>query len=221
MSDLAILNQKGEEAGKYTVEIPKDWKKRTALLWEAVYAGQSSRRQVLANTKHRGEVAGGGIKPWRQKGTGRARVGSIRSPLWRGGGVVFGPRKNRNFGKHLTKNARRQAFGNVLIQKIVDKKLYIIQKIELSKPSTKGLLEILGRLNVLGKVLIIGESDPILEKSAANIIFAKFITLAKFNIIDLINFDNLLITQPVWDRIAGLYLESFSIKSVKKSKGKE
>lgn len=221
MSDIEILNQSGEKVGSQAVSIPKNWKPRMSLISEAVVYIKASKRQVLAHTLHRGEVRGGGKKPWRQKGTGRARVGSSRSPVWRAGGVVFGPRKNRNFKIAMTKSARRGAIADVLLSKIENKNIHIFDKIIFKKPSTKEFLEILSKYGISNKVLIVSELNPIFEKSVANVIFAKYLNPSNFNIHDLINYDELLVSKAAWDQISKAYLAEFLGKIDKKPKKKE
>jgi len=113
-----------------------------------VIAQKANQRQVLAHTKNKGEVRGGGRKPWRQKGTGRARHGSIRSPLWRGGGVTFGPTKERNFSLKINKKEKRQALLMVLSDKAKHEKIILIDKLELDQPKTKKFFQILQNVNL-------------------------------------------------------------------------
>ncbi len=117
------------------------------LIWEAIRSYLDSQRKGTASTKTRGEVSGGGRKPWRQKGLGRARAGSIRSPLWRHGGVTFGP-KPRDWSWRLPKKARRNALKSALAAKLADDELFIIDKFELEEPKTKKAAEVLKKLNV-------------------------------------------------------------------------
>ncbi len=117
------------------------------LIWEAVRSYLDSQRKGSASTKTRGEVSGGGRKPWRQKGLGRARAGSIRSPLWRHGGITFGP-KPRDWSWRLPKKARRNALKSALAAKLADDELFIIDRFELEEPKTKKAAEVLRKLNV-------------------------------------------------------------------------
>ncbi len=141
---ITVYNQKGEEVGK--MELPKEIfgvKLNPDLVHQVVVSQMANRRRVIAHTKDRGEVSGGGRKPWRQKGTGRARHGSIRSPIWRGGGVTFGPTKERNFKKRIPKKMKRKALFMVLSQKLKDKELIVLDDLRLEKPKTKEMIDII------------------------------------------------------------------------------
>ena len=130
---INVYNQEGKETGQIT--LPKeifDVEFNSDLVHQVVISLLANKRQISAHTKNRAEVRGGGKKPWRQKGTGRARHGSIRSPLWKGGGVTHGPRKERIFERELPKKMRRKALFMVLSQKVKDKQLVILDKVELA-----------------------------------------------------------------------------------------
>ena len=118
------------------------------LVQQAVVVQQANARQILANTKDRGEVRGGGRKPWRQKGTGRARHGSIRSPLWRGGGITFGPTKNRNFSLKINKKAKKKALLMTLTSKAINQKIILLEKLEIDQAKTKNFFGILQNLRL-------------------------------------------------------------------------
>ena len=140
-----VCNQRGEEAG--TILLPKgvfDVKMNNDLLHQVVVSQMANRRKVIAHTKDRGEVRGGGKKPWRQKGTGRARHGSIRSPLWRGGGVTFGPRKEKVFKKKIPKKMKRKALFMALSDKLKNNLLIVLDGLKLEKVKTKFLTELIG-----------------------------------------------------------------------------
>lgn len=128
------------------------------LMWEAVRSYLDSQRKGTASTKTRGEVRGGGRKPWRQKGLGRARAGSIRSPLWRGGGVTFGP-KPRDWSWKLPKKARKNALKSAIVSKFLDDELIIIDKFEMEEPKTKIAYEVLQRLGIDNALFVeVGEN---------------------------------------------------------------
>ncbi len=137
-------NQKGEVAGQ--IELPKDLfevKVNPDLVYQVAVTQMANRRQGNANTKGRGEVSGGGKKPWRQKGTGRARQGSIRAPQWRHGGVVFGPTSEKVYGGKINKKMRRKALAMVLSSKLNGNALIMMDKLEVSQPKTKEMISIL------------------------------------------------------------------------------
>lgn len=148
MLKIAIYNQQGEKTGeKQLNEVVFGVKVKPEVIHEVVVGQMANLRQPLAHTKTRSEVRGGGRKPWRQKGTGRARHGSIRSPLWIGGGVTFGPRKERNYKVKINKKVRRKAIFMILSDKVADNRLILLDKIELPEAKTKKLWEILKILN--------------------------------------------------------------------------
>jgi large subunit ribosomal protein L4 len=150
MPKLDVLNQKGEVTGKIELDSKVfDGKLNYALMHQAVVSYLANQRKGTACSKTKGEVRGGGRKPWRQKGTGRARVGSIRSPLWRGGGVIFGP-KPRDYYKKLPKRMRVLALKSALNAKMKDKEILILESLQLSKPKTKEFFNILKNLGLNG-----------------------------------------------------------------------
>lgn len=165
------------------------------LIAQAVRVQLANRRQPIAHTKTRGEVRGGGRKPWKQKGTGNARAGSTRSPLWVGGGVTFGPRNVRNFTLYLSKKMRQAAIKTVLSEKIKSKKLIILKDLALSEISTQKLVGILQKLPIEeGKILVIlPEINANFELSAANLPYLKIIKTDNLNVLDLINYDYILL----------------------------
>jgi len=141
---VSVYDQQGKEIG--TTLLPKeifDVKLNPDLVHQVATSQMANRRQVIAHTKDRGEVRGGGKKPWRQKGTGRARHGSIRSPLWKGGGVTFGPTKERNFKKIIPKKMKRKALFMVLSAKAKENLLIILDTLKLPLPKTKVISQIL------------------------------------------------------------------------------
>ncbi len=149
MIKATVYNQIGEKVKEIDLN-PKIFglKVKPELVTQAVLAQQANARQVLAHAKDRSEVSGGGKKPWRQKGTGRARHGSIRSPLWRAGGVTFGPNKDRNFSVKINRKAKRKAILMVLSSKAADQKIILLDKLELEQAKTKKFFEILQNLDL-------------------------------------------------------------------------
>lgn len=144
---VKIYNQKGETVGDY--DLPKEIFEQDVnldLIHQVVLCQQSNRRQGTAKTKGRGEVSGGGKKPWRQKGTGRARHGSIRSPIWVGGGVTFGPTTEKNYKKTIPLKMKRKAMLQVLSAKAKENLILILDKIEMKNPKTKEMAEIFNKL---------------------------------------------------------------------------
>ena len=150
--EAILYNQKAENIGK--IDLPSDifgLKMNEDLLYQVVMSLQSNQRQVLAHAKSRSEVRGGGRKPWRQKGTGRARHGSIRSPLWKGGGVTFGPTKERNFKKKINKKMARKALLVALSSKLKDGQAVFLDDLKIEQPKTKEVVVILNNISKLFK----------------------------------------------------------------------
>ncbi|MBU0619801.1 MAG: 50S ribosomal protein L4 [Patescibacteria group bacterium] len=144
---IKIYNQKAEQVGEQKLSGKVfGVKTNEGLVHQAMVAQMGNERQVLAHTKTRGEVRGGGKKPWRQKGTGRARAGSSRSPIWIGGGVTFGPRKDRNFKKNINKKMRQKAILMVLSDKVANHNLTVLDKLEMKEYKTKAFDEMLVKL---------------------------------------------------------------------------
>lgn len=154
-----IYNQKGEKVSDW--ETPKeifDVPFNKDLVHQVLVAEAANKRQTIAHTKTRGEVSGGGKKPWRQKGTGRARHGSTRSPIWKGGGVTFGPSNETIFKKKLTKKMKKKALLMLLVEKIRQNLMFILEKIELEAPKTKEVAGIISNLKLdKGSLLIASE----------------------------------------------------------------
>ncbi|AGM24781.1 50S ribosomal protein L4 [Spiroplasma chrysopicola] len=166
-------------------------------MFDAVIAQQSSMRQGTHKTKTRTEVSGGGRKPWRQKGTGRARQGSIRAPQWKGGGIVFGPTPEKNYLKHVNKKVRKLALKSALSLKAQSKDLVVIDQFGIETPSTKSMVEVLNNLKVNNeKVLIVTtDGDEVNVKSSRNIQKVNIISSSGINIYDLLNANKLLVTE--------------------------
>jgi len=168
-----------------------------ALVHQVVEAQQANARFKLAHTKTKGEVRGGGKKPWRQKGTGRARAGSTRSPLWIGGGITFGPRKEREFGKKINKKMKQKALFMTLTDKVKENKLVVLEKIELAKIKTKDLIKILNKLPVknFSSLIIMSAKDDNIIKSARNLKKIKTILADSLNVLDILKCNYLLIDK--------------------------
>lgn len=186
---LKIYNLSGAVVGEQDVPAALfEVAESPALVQRAVRAQQAASRQVLAHTKTRSEVRGGGRKPWRQKGTGRARHGSIRSPIWVGGGVTFGPRKNRNFVLRINKKEVRKALMMALSVKAKNDQVVLIDKLELPAIKTKTLVAALHKLPTKGKttLLVQATQDAIIAKSARNIPTVTTIAARNLNIVDVL-----------------------------------
>jgi large subunit ribosomal protein L4 len=178
---------------------------KEAVLHQAVTAQLAARRIGTHDTKTRGEVAGGGAKPYRQKGTGRARQGSRRAPHYKGGGAVFGPHP-RSYEQKLPRKMRRLALRGALTAKFGDEAIRIIDTFGLEKIATKDFAGVLGALSVKGRVLVVApESDERLWLSARNLPAVDVIRADSLNVVDLLNADVVLIEQPALARIEEVY----------------
>ena len=172
---------------------------KSHLLYEAVKMQLANRRRGTASTKNRSKVRGGGAKPWRQKGTGRARAGTIRSPLWTGGGVAFGPLP-RDYSYKLNKKAKKSALRSALSTKLMENKVLILDSFNLPEIKTKTFVAIVNHL-AIKNALIIDNSNITLEKSARNVPFVKVLRPEGLNVYDILKHDKLVITQPCLEKI--------------------
>ncbi|WP_342252563.1 50S ribosomal protein L4 [Spiroplasma endosymbiont of Amphibalanus improvisus] len=164
-------------------------------IFDAIITQRANSRQGTHKVKNRSEVSGGGRKPWKQKGTGRARQGSIRSPQWKGGGVVFGPNTETNYKKHVNKKIRNLALRSVLSYKNEKQTIKIIEDFNLEKPSTKEIVNVFANLKVDNKILVVTElKNNNLEKSINNIQKVSTLQSNNINPFDLLNAQNILIT---------------------------
>ena len=209
-----VYNQKGEKMGE--IELSESIfgvKLNTNLLHQVAISQMSNRRQSNAHTKDRGAVRGGGRKPWRQKGTGRARHGSIRSPIWIGGGVTFGPTNEKNYKKIIPKKIKRKALFMVLTEKLKSNTLIIVNDINLSGVKTKEMFQIINtlfkNLNLKkGKTFIaLPEYNENIIKSARNITDLKTIQAKDLNALDLLNTKYLIMLQKSIDSVVSTFID--------------
>lgn len=173
------------------------------VVFDVVTNQQASLRQGTHAVKNRSAVRGGGKKPWRQKGTGRARAGSSRSPIWRGGGVVFGPTP-RSYSYKVPRKSRRLAIKSVLSQKVLDNELIVVDALELETPKTKEFRAILNNLEVDSKVLLVLEdTNENIFKSARNMTNVKVVSSDNVSVLDVVAHDYLLVTQTALEELEG------------------
>jgi large subunit ribosomal protein L4 len=189
-------NQNGEVVGQ--TRLPSEifgLKINPDLVHQVVVSQMANRRKPIAHTKTRAEVSGGGRKPWPQKGLGRARHGSIRSPLWRHGGVTFGPRKEKIFKKKIPKKMKRKALFMVLSQKLNDKELVLIDKLKIEKPKTRLFFEILKKLPLkkINALIVLPKLDKNLILASRNIPKIKTLLAKDLNCLDLLSFKYLIL----------------------------
>ena len=179
-----------------------DAKINTALFYDVVRKDLASRRKGTAATKNRALVRGGGAKPWRQKGTGRARAGTRRSPLWRGGGTIFGPMP-RDYSLSLPKKARRAALRAALSLKRQEGKLILLNNFPLDGFKTRQVLEVLRRFQVQDALIVTDGSDLYLERSARNIPEIDVLRYEGLNVYDILNHEHLILLRPAVEKIEG------------------
>lgn len=208
MVNCAIQDWQGEAAGEATLElrVAKE-ESASGILHRALVRQLANARQGTASTKTRSEVRGGGRKPWRQKGTGRARAGSIRSPLWRGGGVIFGP-KPRDYSLKMNKKERRLALRTALHGRIDD--LVVVQEFadQLTRPKTKEVVQAIARWGIDPEVkilLITADKDENVYLSTRNLPNVKLITASNLNVFDLLNAAKIVATDAAIAKIQEVY----------------
>jgi large subunit ribosomal protein L4 len=191
---VSLFNQKGEKVG--TTDLRDDIfgiEPNRSVMHQALVRQQANARQGTSDTKTRAEVSGGGSKPWRQKGTGRARQGSTRAPQWRHGGIVFGPTP-RSYEQKMPRQMRRLALRSALSAKAADGQIRVVQELKLDAPRTRDIEDFLGGLSVDSSALIVlPDGNPNVVKSAANIADVKTLRAQYLNVRDLLGFDYLVL----------------------------
>ena len=213
---IKVYNQNAEPAGEIELS-PKVFglKINNDLVHQAVITQMANERQVIAHTKDRSEVRGGGRKPWRQKGTGRARHGSNRSPIWIGGGVTFGPRNERNFKKRINKKMKQNALLMALSDKAAGANFIILDKLAAAEFKTKVFNKIISSFenNILKSekkskrsiLIIIDKSDEKLSYSARNLAGIKLLNADNINIVDLLKYKNLILNKAAVETLEARY----------------
>ncbi len=203
MGKYTEVNVKGEKVKDITL---KDavWgiEPNNAVLYDAIVLSRASLRQGTHATKTRSEVRGGGRKPWRQKGTGNARQGSIRAPHWVGGGVVFGPTTEKNYTKKMNRKERRLALKSALAYKAQEKELIVVDSLNVETPKTKEVLNVLESLKANRKTLIVVEElTENLILATRNLENVVLIDADEINTLDVVSADNMIITEAAVKRI--------------------
>ncbi len=212
---IATYNQNGEAVGEAL--LPKDIfdvKMNRDLVHQVVVAQSGNRRQNLADTKGRGEVSGGGRKPWRQKGTGRARHGSTRSPIWRHGGITFGPKAETIFKKGIPNRMKRQALFMALSDKVKNNLLIILEDLKLEKAKTKLMAGVLGKLPLKGKSTLVALSsmDKNLIQASRNIPGVAAVQARDLNCLDVMSFKYLIMPKESIKVIQDTFLDKKILK---------
>ncbi|ABO48765.1 LSU ribosomal protein L4P [Desulforamulus reducens MI-1] len=201
MPKVALYNINGEQVGE--VELKDEVfgiEPHEHVMHEAVNMQLANQRQGTHDTKTRAEVRGGGRKPWRQKGTGRARAGSSRSPIWRKGGIVFGPHP-RDYAISLPKKVRRLALKSALSSKVLDQNIIVLDSLTMDAPKTKDMVRILGNLKADKALVVTATRDLNVEKSARNIEGVKPLKADGVNVYDLLKYTKLVITKDAVAKI--------------------
>jgi len=206
MPTVNLYNVRGEQVGELELSDSIFGAKiNESLLFDVSQMLLTARRRGTASTKNRGEVSGGGRKPWRQKGTGRARHGSIRSPIWTGGGIVFGP-KPRLYRYQLPKKARRAALYSALSLKVAEDKLIVLDDLALVEPKTKEIVKLLDNFNLEGSVLLVtADPDVNIFKAGRNIPGVTTTIAGKLNVLDILKHETLLLTREAVTRIEEVF----------------
>jgi large subunit ribosomal protein L4 len=201
MAKADVVNIQGEKVGEVELN-DAIWATdvKPYLIHDVVVMQLNNRRRGTAKTKTRGEVRGGGKKPWRQKGTGRARAGSTTSPVWVGGGTVFGPRP-KEYHMSLPKKVRRAALRSALTVRNQGAALKVLDKLELPSISTKSFAGIMKTLNLSKPLVVVQGKDEILEKSARNIPYTKVLRTEGLNVYDVMRHEQLMVTVDALKKI--------------------
>jgi large subunit ribosomal protein L4 len=205
MPTVGLFNREGQKVGDiqladnvFGVEVNKD------ALHQVVVAQLANKRQGTQSAKTRAEVSGGGIKPWRQKGTGRARQGSIRSPQWIHGGIVFAP-KPRDYRMSIPKSMRRVALKSALSSKVADNTIFVLENLDFEAPKTKEMIKVLSALNVKKTLIVTAEADQNVYKSARNIEGVAVLPVNNLNVYDILKYENFVVTKDAVSKIEEVY----------------
>lgn len=212
--EYPLFNQVGEKIGK--IDLPKeifDLEFNSDLVHQVAVCQMANKRKPIAHTKTRAEVSGGGRKPWPQKGLGRARHGSIRSPLWKGGGVVFGPRKDKVFSKKIPKKMKRKALFCLLSEKLRQNLILIFETLKIEKPKTKLFSELLKTWkkkieNFDGKSVLIAipQKDKNIILATRNVPKVKTVLVENLNVLDLLTYKYLILTKDGIEKLKERFL---------------
>ena len=212
---VKVYNQNGEETGKTL--LPKgifDIEINTDLLWQVVRSQAANQRQGSAHTKTKGEVSGGGKKPWRQKGTGRSRHSSIRSPIWRGGGTVFGPRNDKVWKQKINKKMARKSLLMALSSKAKEENIVVLEDLKLNEVKTREVAKIIANLRTKivnfkkAKILVVlSNFDKDLIRAAKNIVDLKTIEARNLNALEILSFKYLLMTKDTISALKKMFLK--------------
>jgi large subunit ribosomal protein L4 len=200
---LPVVNQAKEPAGEITLPAGAfDGPVRRHLLYEVVNMQRANRRAGTAATKTRAHVRGGGKKPWRQKGTGRARAGSSRSPIWVGGATIFGPQP-RDYSYRLPSSARKSALRSVLSMKVREERVLVLDAIDIPDGKTKSVVQMVEALGLTSALIIIADANPMLERAARNLPKIKVLRAEGANVEDILRYQHLVLTRDAITALSG------------------
>lgn len=207
MPQVAVYNMDGQQVGQ--IELSESIfgaEVNTHVLHTVVKAQLANQRQGTQSALTRSEVSGGGIKPWRQKGTGRARQGSIRAPQWRKGGVVFAP-KPRSYHQDVNRKVKRLAMKSALSSKVAENQLLVLDSLELAAPKTREMVKLLKNLDVNSKALVVLTGpDAEVERAARNLPGIKTTRVGTLNVLDILNHDKFIITRDAVGKVEEVYV---------------
>jgi large subunit ribosomal protein L4 len=205
MPTVGLFNKEGQKVGD--VELAENVfgvEPNAYAVHQVVVALLANKRQGNQSAKTRSEVSGGGIKPWRQKGTGRARQGSIRSPQWIHGGIVFAP-KPRDYRVSIPKSMKRVAMKSALSSKVADNEIIVLDSLEFEAPKTKEFIKVLDALKAKKALIVVADSNENVYKSARNIPGVAVIPVNNINVYDILKYDNFIITKDAVSKIEEVY----------------
>jgi large subunit ribosomal protein L4 len=205
MANVALFNMEGKEVG--TVELSDavfGAEIKENLVHQAVVLYLANQRQGTQKAKTRSEVSGGGRKPWRQKGTGRARQGSTRSPQWTGGGVVFAP-VPRDYSFKMNKKEKRAALKSVLTSKVQENKFMVLDELKFDEIKTKSMKQVLDNLKVNKALIVVGEEGENVVRSARNLVDIQTASPSTINVYDILKYDTVIITKSSVEAIEEVY----------------
>ncbi|MFA6447025.1 MAG: 50S ribosomal protein L4 [Patescibacteria group bacterium] len=207
MPSLKIYNVEGQSVGQMDLsDAHFGLKPKSSLVHRVVVAQETNSRKTRASTKTRGEIAGGGKKPWQQKGTGRARQGSIRSPQWVGGGIVFGPRKERNYQEKINRKLKHQALFMVLSDRVAHDKLSIVDKFPVENPKTKSFSGWMKKLPFGRRTLVVtASSNPMLMRMVRNIQNVELVSVNSLHVADTVKYPAIMFEQAAIPAFEALY----------------
>lgn len=202
MANLKVMDQNGKDSGEVTLNDKVfGIEPNESVVFEAIIRQRAGKRQGTSKVKNRSAVRGGGKKPWRQKGTGRARQGSIRSPQFRGGGIVFGPTP-RSYKYSLPRKVRQLAIKSALSQKVLDNSFVVVDALNFDAPKTKEFADVMGNLNVAEKTLVVvTDDDKNAALSARNLANATVVTPAGVNILNVVDNQKIVITKSALSQV--------------------